>query len=42
MTHNTDVADGWEREEDNEDFFYAFTAEAYGVGINVAIWMLTH
>jgi hypothetical protein len=42
MTHNTDIADGWEREEDNEDFFYAFTAEAYGVGINVAIWMLTH
>ena len=42
MTHNTDIADGWEREGDNEEFFYAFTAEAYGVGINVAIWMMTH
>jgi hypothetical protein len=42
MTHNTDIADGWEREQDNEDFFYAFTAQAYGVGINVAIWMMSH
>jgi hypothetical protein len=42
MTHNTDIADGWERETDNEDFFYAFTAKAYGVGINVAIWAMSH
>jgi hypothetical protein len=42
MTHNTDIADGWERETDNEDFFYAFTASAYGVGINAAIWAMTH
>ncbi len=42
MTHNTDIADGWERETDNEDFFYAFTARAYGVGINVAIWAMSH
>lgn len=42
MSHNTDIADGWERETDNEDFFYAFTAEAYGVGINVALWIMSH
>ena len=42
MTHNTDIADGWEREQDNEDFFYAFTAQAYGVGINTAVWAMTH
>jgi hypothetical protein len=42
MTHNTDIADGWEREQDNEDFFYRFTAQAYGVGINVAIWVMSH
>ena len=42
MTHNTDIADGWERETDNEDFFYAFTAKAYGVGINVAVWAMSH
>jgi hypothetical protein len=41
MTHNTDIADGWERETDNEDFFYAFTARAYGVGVNVAIWAMS-
>jgi hypothetical protein len=42
MTHNTDIGDGWERETDNEDFFYAFTARAYGVGINVAVWAMSH
>jgi hypothetical protein len=42
MTHNTDIADGWEREQDNEDFFYRFTAQAYGVGINVVMWVMTH
>src|SRR5687768_3509638 len=42
MTHNTDIADGWERETDNEDFFYAFTAKAYGVGINVAVFAMSH
>jgi hypothetical protein len=42
MTHNTDIADGWERETDNEDFFYAFTARAYGVGVNVGVWAMTH
>jgi hypothetical protein len=42
MTHNTDIADGWEREQDNEDFFYRFTANAYGVGINVAVWAMSH
>lgn len=41
MTHNTDIADGWEREQDNEDFFYRFTAQAYGVGVNVAVWVMT-
>jgi len=42
MTHNTDIADGWEREQDNEDFFYRFTAQAYGVGINALVWAMSH
>src|SRR5687768_4048492 len=42
MTHNTDIADGWERETEDDDCFYAFTARGYGVGINVALWTLTH
>ncbi|HSL71731.1 MAG TPA: DUF4159 domain-containing protein [Longimicrobiales bacterium] len=42
MSHDTDIADGWERETEDEDFFYAFTARAYGVGINVALWSMSH
>jgi len=42
MSHNSDVADGWEREADDEDYFYAFSGRAYGVGINVAIWAMSH
>jgi hypothetical protein len=42
ITHNTDIADGWEREQDNEDFFFAFTASAYGVGVNVALHVMSH
>lgn len=42
MSHNTDIADGWEREADDEDYFYAFSGRAYGVGINVAVWAMSH
>jgi len=40
-THNTDIADGWEREADLEAFFLLFSAKAYAVGVNVAIWSMT-
>ena len=42
MSHDTDIADGWEREAEDPDFFYLFTARAYGVGINVALWAMSH
>jgi hypothetical protein len=42
MSHNTDIADGWEREGEDEDFFYSFSGDAYAIGINVALWTLTH
>lgn len=42
MTHNTDIADGWEREGEDDQFFYAFSPEAYAMGLNVAIWAMTH
>lgn len=42
MSHNTDIADGWEREGEDDDFFFAFSGDAYAVGINVALWVLTH
>lgn len=41
MTHNTDIADGWEREADLESYFLLFSAKAYTVGVNVAIWSMT-
>lgn len=42
MTHNTDIADGWEREAEELEFFYAFSPYAYAIGINIAIWSMTH
>lgn len=42
MTHNTDISDGWEREADLEAYFELFSAKAYGIGINVAVYMMSH
>ncbi len=42
MSHNTDIADGWEREGQNEQFFYLFSVKAYPVGINTVVYALTH
>jgi hypothetical protein len=41
MTHNTDIADGWEREADLPSYFEYFSARAYAVGMNVAVWVMT-
>ncbi len=42
MTHNTDIADGFEREGDLHAYFETFSWKAYALGINVAIWAMTH
>jgi len=42
ITHNTDIADGWEREAEDPRFFYQFSPDAYAVGINIIVWMMTH
>ena len=42
MSHNTDIADGWEREGENEEFFHTFSPGGYAIGVNVVIWNLTH
>lgn len=42
VSHNTDIADGWERETAEPEFFYRFSPEAYGLGINVLLWSMTH
>ena len=42
MTHNTDVADAWEREADDPRFFERFSPDGYGLGINVLLYAMTH
>jgi hypothetical protein len=42
MTHNTDVADSWEREGEDPGFFYQFSPDGYAFGINVLMHALTH
>ena len=42
MTHNTDIADGWEREGEDYEFFYRFSVTSYAVGINVILHAMTH
>jgi hypothetical protein len=42
MTHNTDVADSWEREGEDPDFFYQFSPDGYALGINVLLYAMTH
>jgi hypothetical protein len=42
MTHNTDVADSWEREGEDPAFFYQFSPNGYALGIDVMLHALTH
>jgi hypothetical protein len=42
MTHNTDVADSWEREGEDHDFFVRFSPPGYQLGMNVLLYSMTH
>lgn len=42
MTHNTDIADSWEREGEDPGFFYQFSPAGYAFGINVLLHAMTH
>jgi hypothetical protein len=42
MTHNTDIADAFEREADDPVFFSRFSPRGYALGINVVLYALTH
>jgi hypothetical protein len=39
---NSDVSDSWEREGDNRDYFETFSGKGYALGVNVAVWVMTH
>lgn len=41
--HNTDTADGWERENDNDYYFHNFSEKiAFPLGINIIYYAMTH
>jgi hypothetical protein len=42
FTHNTDIADAWEREGEDPRYFYSFSPDGYAVGINVLMYAFTH
>jgi hypothetical protein len=41
-THNTDIADGWEREGVDPRYFRQFSVDSYAVGINVLLYTMAH
>jgi hypothetical protein len=42
MTHNTDVADSWEREGEDPAFFMQFSPAGYALAIDVLLHAMTH
>ncbi len=41
--HNTDTADGWEREGDNDYYFHNFSEKiAFPLGVNIIHYVMTH
>jgi hypothetical protein len=42
VSMNSDVSDSWEREGDNHDYFETYSAKGYALGVNVAVWVMTH
>lgn len=41
-THNTDIADGWEREGEDKDYFERFSVATYALGINILFYAFSH
>ena len=41
-THNTDIADGWEREGESKEFFNRFSIRSYAMTINILTYAMTH
>ena len=42
MSHNTDIADTWEREGGNQEYFDLFSPRGYAIGVNVVLYAMTH
>ncbi|MGE0591305.1 MAG: DUF4159 domain-containing protein [Vicinamibacterales bacterium] len=41
-SHNTDIADAFEREGEDPDYFYQFSPKGYALGVNILLHALTH
>jgi hypothetical protein len=41
-THNTDIADSWEREGEDVGYFYAMSPRGYAFAVNTVLYALTH
>jgi hypothetical protein len=39
---NCDTSDSWEREGDNPEYFQSFSPEGYALGVDIAIWVMSH
>ena len=42
MSHNTDLADSWEREGEDPRYFEQFSPNGYALGINVLLYTMSH
>jgi Domain of unknown function (DUF4159) len=42
MVHNSDIPDPWEREGEDQDYFFRFSPDAYAIGIDVVLYAMTH
>jgi hypothetical protein len=42
MSHNTDIADTWEREGESQEYFDLFSPRGYAIGVNVVLYAMTH
>ena len=42
VTQNSDTSDSWEREGDNPDYFQRFSPSGYALGVNIAVWVMSH
>lgn len=42
MSHNTDIADSWEREGESQEYFDLFSPRGYAIGVNAVLYAMTH
>src|SRR5204863_4494313 len=42
MAHNTDIPDTWEREGEMQQYFDLFSPNGYALGVDIALYGLTH